>query len=190
MTRSSSAFAEAVVLAAAFAAALLVSPISGRTVAGVGAIGAALLIAALSVLYGRAVGWLVGVPPAASYRNAFEVVAGFAGVSLIHQATTAVLNLTAMRVLPIDVFIGGALFVAFWRRERSGSVQAGTPWRAAIGIDVCVFLMCGALVALWGRETISSIRNAEATGVFRAWQDYFLHASEITYIRDYPAFGR
>jgi len=190
MTRSSSAFAEAVVLAAAFAAALLVSPISGRTVAGVGAVGAALLIAALSVLYGRAVGWLLGVPPGASYRNAFEVVAGFAGVSLIHQATTAVLNLTAMRVLPIDVFIGGALFVASLRRERSGSVQAGTPWRAAIGIDVCVFLMCGALVALWGRETISSIRNAEATGVFRAWQDYFLHASEITYIRDYPAFGR
>jgi hypothetical protein len=80
--------------------------------------------------------------------------------------------------------------VASQRRERSDKGQAGTSWRAAIGIDVCVFLMCGALVALWGRETISSIPNAEATGVFRAWQDYFLHASEITYLRDYPAFGR
>ncbi len=190
MTRSSSAFAEAVVLAAAFAAALLVSPISARTVIGVGPAGAALLVAALSVLYGRALGWLLGVPPAASYRNAFEVVAGFAGVSLVHLTTTAVFNLTALSVLPIDVLIGGALFVASAQREGSDRGRPGIPWHALTGIDVCVFLACASLVALWGRETISSIPNAEATGVFRAWQDYFLHASEITYIRDYPAFGR
>ena len=190
MSRSGSAFAESLVLAVAFAAALLTSPMSGRTVVGFGPTAGALVVGALSVLYGRALGWMLAVPPAAPYRNAFEVVAGFAGVSLIHLTTTAVFNLTAMSVLPIDALVGGALFVASRRRARSDEALAGTSWHGAIGIDVCVFLMCGSLVALWGHETITSIRDAEATGVFRAWRDYFLHASEITYLRDYPAFGR
>ena len=190
MTRPGSAFAEAFVLAAAFAAALLTSPISGHTVVGFGPIAAALVVAALSVLYGRALGRMLALPPAASYRNAFEVIVGFAGVSLIHLTTTAVFNLTALSVLPIDVLIGGIAFVASARRARSDSSHCDSSWHKALGIDVCVFLMCASLVALWGRETISSIPNAEATGVFRAWQDYFLHASEITYLRDYPSFGR
>ena len=59
-----------------------------------------------------------------------------------------------------------------------------------IAIDVCVIVACGALVAFWTRETTFSIPEAETTGLFRAWQDFFLHASEITYLRDYPAFGR
>ena len=190
MSRSIGAAVEACLLVIAFAAALLMAPAYGRTVVGIAPIAAALLIAALSLLYGRALGRLLRVPLAASHRNAFELVAGFGGVSLVHLTATAVLNLTALAALPVDLVCGAALFAGTVVRQRSVVAQPAARRRAAIAIDVCVIVACGALVAFWTRETTLSIPEAETTGLFRAWQDFFLHASEITYLRDYPAFGR
>ena len=110
MSRSIRAALEACLLAIAFAVALLMAPAYGRTVVGIAPVAAALLIAALSLLYGRALGRLLRLPPAASHRNAFELVAGFGGVSLVHLTATAVLNLTALAALPVDLVCGAALF--------------------------------------------------------------------------------
>jgi len=190
MSRSISAAVEACLLVIAFAAALLMAPAYGRTVVSFAPIAAALLIAALSLLYGRALGPLLRVPLAASHRNAFELVVGFSGVSLVHLTATAVLNLTALAALPVDLVCGAALFIATVVRRRSAVTRPAARGHAVIAIDVCVIVACGALVAFWTRETTFSIPEAETTGLFRAWQDFFLHASEITYLRDYPAFGR
>jgi hypothetical protein len=99
MSRSIRAAVEACLLVIAFAAALLMAPAYGRTVLSIAPIAAALLVAALSLLYGRALGRLLRVPLAASHRNAFELVVGFSGVSLVHLTATAVLNLTALAAL-------------------------------------------------------------------------------------------
>ena len=103
MSRSIRAAVEACLLVIAFAAALLMAPVYGRTVVSIAPIAAALLIAALSLLYGRALGRLLRVPLAAPHRNAFELVVGFGGVSLVHLSATAVLNLTALAALPVDL---------------------------------------------------------------------------------------
>ena len=190
MSRSIDAAVEACLLVIAFAAALLMAPAYGRTVVGIAPSAAALLVAALSLLYGRALGSLFRVPLTASHRNAFELVAGFGGVSLVHLTATAVLNLTALAALPVDLVCGAALFAGTVVRRRPVIAQPAARRRAAVAIDVCVIVACGALVAFWTRETTLSIPEAERTGLFRAWQDFFLHASEITYLRDYPAFGR
>ena len=189
MSHSIRAAVEACLLVFAFAAALLMAPAYGRAVVGIAPIAAAFLIAALSLLYGRALGRLLRVPLAASPRNAFELVVGFGGVSLVHLTATAILNLTALAALPVDLVCGAALFAGTVFRQRAVVTQPAQG-RAAIAIEVCVIVGCGALVAFWTRETTFSIPEAEATGLFRAWQDFFLHASEITYLRDYPAFGR
>jgi hypothetical protein len=190
MSRPIRAAVEACLLVIAFAAALLMAPAYGRTVVNLAPIAAALLIAALSLLYGRALGRLLRVPLAASHRNAFELVVGFSGVSLVHLTATAVLNLTALAALPVDLVCGAALFAGTVVRQRSIVPPPAARGRAVILIDVCVIVACGALVAFWTRETTFSIPEAETTGLFRAWRDFFLHASEISYLRDYPAFGR
>jgi hypothetical protein len=179
---------EACLLVSAFATALLMSAAYGRTIAGIAPIAAALLIAALSLVYGRALGQLLRIPPEASYHSAFELVVGFSVVSLVHLTATAALNLTALVTLPIDLVCGAALLTVTVAQRRSVATQPAERGRASIAFDVCVILVCGALVALWTRETALSIQEAERTGLFRAWQDFFLHASEITYLRDYPAF--
>ena len=181
---------EACLLVTAFATALLMPPACGRTLVGIAPIAAALLIAALSLLYGRALGWLLRIPRAAPYRTAFELVVGFSGVSMVHLTATAVLNLTALVALPVDLVCGAALLAGTAGYQRSVVKEPAAWRRAAIAIDVCLIVGCGALVTFWTRETTFSIRDAETTGLFRAWQDFFLHASEITYLRDYPAFGR
>ena len=107
------------------AAALLMAPAFGRTVGRVAPIAAALLIAALSLLYGRALGPLLRVPLAASHRNAFELVVGFSGVSLVHLTATAVLNVTALTAFPVDLVCGAALFAGTVVRQRS-CVHCGT----------------------------------------------------------------
>ena len=100
MSRSIRAAVEACLLVIAFAAALLMAPAYGRTVVSIAPIAAALLIAALSLLYGRALGRLLRIPLAASHRNAFELVVGFSGVSLVHLTATAVSEPDGARCSP------------------------------------------------------------------------------------------
>ncbi len=49
-------------------------------------------------------------------------------------------------------------------------------------------VVIGGLVAAWARQTILAVATADDAGVFTAWQDYFLHAAEITYLKHYTAF--
>ena len=98
-----------------FAAALLVSPAAGGAMGGVRGGLAALVIAALSIIYGRAMFRWLHLDPRAGYAALFEAVAGFLGVSLVHLAATSALNVDAIVALAIDV-IGAAVLVAATRR--------------------------------------------------------------------------
>ena len=172
-----------------FAAALLVSPAAGGAMGGVRGGLAALVIAALSVIYGRAVSRWLHLDPRAGYAPLFEAVAGFLSVSLVHLAATAALNVYAVVALAIDVIGAAALVAAARRRTPAASAPVAAPGSSSGRLHLVVLIACAALVAYWSRESLAAVANAQDTGLFNAWRDFLLHASEITYLRDYPAFG-
>ena len=168
-----------------FAAALLVSPVGGGATGGVRGGLAALVLAGLSVVCGRAIcRWLP------LERNAlFELIAGFLSVSLVHLAATAVLNVDALVALGVDIIVVAALAATTLRSNAATLAQVSSTGARVKGLDLVVLLACSALAAYWSRESIAAVATARDTGVFNAWRDFLLHASEITYLRDYPGFG-
>lgn len=172
----------------AVAASLLAGPVVGGFVVSPWPVVAALALAVLTQVVGRAlVPWLA--LPASVPRWLVSVVAGYAAVSAVHLGATALLNLAVTAAFVVDLVVV-ALLVAVTRRGRGADAARETasvnPWR----LQVAGLLLCAALSTVWARETLRALPTAEATGVFPAWQDYFLHAAEISYLRDYPAYER
>jgi len=173
---------------AAFAAALLVAPVVGGVVDGPRPVAAAIALAAMSLTLGR-----VCAPglhlPATAPRLLVEVIVGYLGLSAVHLGATALLNLTAGEALVVDI---GITAVAAWR----GLTRPATPVTASAGgharrsaaLEVTVLLACAGLATFWARETVRAVPDAMAHGIFPAWQDYFLHGAEVSYLRDYPAY--
>ena len=173
---------------AAVAASLLAGPVAGGFVVSPWPVVAALVLAVLTQVAGRAlVPWLV--LPSSVPRWLVSVVVGYAAVSAVHLGATALLNLAVTPAFAVDVVVV-AVLVAVTRRARHADATYETasvrPWR----LQVAGLLLCAALSTVWARETIRALPTAESTGVFPAWQDYFLHAAEISYLRDYPAYDR
>lgn len=188
MGTASSAPAEAslepIVLTAACAAALLVAPVTGGAVHDAPSVGAVSLIAALAVAYGRPLTKLLQLP-ALVPRHLVAVIVGFCAVSLVHLGATAFLNIDAMSALVVDV--AGAVVLTVIARRLPPLGAASVPG-GGLAAQALVLLACAGLVTVWARETITAVPQTIATGTFPAWQDYFLHAAEISYMRDYPAF--
>ena len=177
-------------LTAAFAVALLVAPAFGGLVTSLAPVLAALVISGLSIAYGRAVSPFLHLPARAP-RLLPWVIVGYGSASLVHLSATALLNLTALWALPVDVAVAvAAEWVSRRRRVRHEERTADPAGTSRAITEVVVLLACAALAAFWARETITAVPHAVATGIFPAWQDYFLHAAEISYVRDYPAFER
>jgi hypothetical protein len=181
---------DALVLVVGFTIALLVSPVAGRVAPGISVILAALLIASLTVVYGWAIRRLLQIRLCASYASGVTVVAGFTSVSLVHLTATAVLNIGAVAALPIDIIVGALLALGVSRLTRPASPgSVGEGGAGSVWFDAWVLLACAALVSFWARETISAVAHIKVTELFSFWQDFFAHASEVSYLRDYPAFG-
>lgn len=174
-------------------AVLLLGPTSA------GLVGRALL---LSVV---ALGWLaaaiglalvphLGVRRSDALHAPATLVAGYTALSLVHLAITVGGRASAIEAFPFDLAGLGAIgWLALRLRPRddssrgaadSGAVAASGAWR-----DVAIVVGCAALVGLWTRGAVDAVANARATGVFPAWQDFLLHAAEISYVRDYPAYA-
>jgi len=177
-----------------FAAAVLLAPAVGGLLTGIAPVMAAVVISALTIAYGSAITPCVGLP-ARVPRLLTWIIVGYASASLVHLGATALLNLGALGALAIDV-VGAIGVVVASRRWSAAAGAEAAPAGAAESVTagwpsaILVLLACAALATLWARETITALPQAAATGVFPAWQDYFLHASEISYARDYPAFER
>ncbi len=179
-------------LIGAFAAALVVPPAAGQALGGVRGPLAALVIATLAVAYGRAVRrWLWPASDAVQIDAVqialFEVVAGFAAVSLVHLAATTAVGAGALVALALDVGVAIALLVRAPAPAAGGPAPASRLSSAAA--PAVVLLACAVLAAFWSRESLAAVADARQSGLFDAWRDFLLHASEITYLRDYPAFG-
>jgi hypothetical protein len=150
-------------------------------------------ISTASVFFGRDLAdWLV-IPYADGFGTSFAVVIGFSALSLLHLFATVALNLSAGQALIVDVlslcvfhFASSAGRQSYPDKIRSRDQLIAKPFV----IDMSVLLLVSGLTTLWVREAIVAVRAAQETGVFRAWIDFFIHASEIIYLRDFPAFFR
>ena len=168
-------------------AALLFAPFAGGLVTGVRPVLAALVISALTMAYGSAITPLLRLP-ARVPRILTWVIVGYGSASLVHLGATAVLDVGALGALAIDA-AGAFIAVVASRRVSGWKSGAGVrPVGAAWSSEYLVLLGCAALATFWARQTIGAVPHAVATSIFPAWQDYYLHASEISYLRDYPAF--
>ncbi|HUU35454.1 MAG TPA: hypothetical protein VMW48_15420 [Vicinamibacterales bacterium] len=171
-----------------FAVALVIAPLVGGAVSGSAPVFATATIAAISVAYGRAAERLLNLP-AAVPRYLVWVVTGFCAASLVHLTATAVLDIGVWQALVVD--IAGAMAVTAAAAVFDHKPHGPPPSAAAeLAAQMAVLIACATLASLWAREGITAVPQTLATGTFPAWQDYFLHASEISYLRDYPSFER
>lgn len=180
------AFGGSLLVTCACAVSLLVAPTLGGLNHGVAPALGALLVSTLAMAWGRTLVPLLGLPRRVpAYLVA--VLVGYAAASLVHLAATALLNLDARQALLWDIALAAVAAAVPLRWRHPGTV-AGSDVGQSPAFQSVILLACAALATFWARETVTAVSRLASTGIFPAWQDYFLHASEISYLRDYPAF--
>lgn len=186
---------EAVLLCFGFALALLIPVVVGAGSLSLLRIVAVCLISVASVFVGRALGSILQIPKSPGFTAAFEIVAGFSAVSLLHLSVTAILNLTTGGAVLVDatilvVFCGIVeCRITSDALSRVDQLQRDSYAFRSRMIDIAILLLISAVVTAWAREALASVRGAETTGVFRVWNDFLLQAAEIKYLEDYPSFA-
>jgi len=143
-------------------------------------------ISILAILLGRPLGIVLRLPRKPGFISAFEIVAGFAGLSLLHLAFTVGLKLTWAPAFGLSAAVTTVFFLIRGRLPPAPSPgQAPERWPYA---DFVLLLALALASTLWSIETVTALRAAQATGIFPAWPDFFLHASQIHYLEAYPWF--
>jgi hypothetical protein len=136
-------------------------------------------LALVACMLGRVAFALLRLPGRAGFDSIGILIAGV--------LVSNVLMLGLMNSLQIDavfafcilaVVASGAWFVTTSARGSVGSTPLTPVDWLAIGIVL-------AATILWTRGALGASAVAEATGVFPAWLDFFLHAAEITGLRHY-----
>lgn len=144
------------------------------------------LITALTLVFGRAVtNWILPTR-STTLGSVCAVVAGVAALSVVHFTATVIVPLDVYGALTVDGFVAAALL---WGSRSSSNRSPDPDEPSARLADSVVLVAIAAVVTLWSREAILALHTAKSTGVFPAWQDFFLHAAEIVYMRDYPIFN-
>jgi len=183
-------------LSIGFASALLIPVAAGAGNLTGSRVSAVLILSLLSVCAGRTVSLAVRLPKETGFISSFEIVAGFAALSVLHLMATALVNLDAGRAVLFDaVTVGVVCTVLHTIRSGSRCPGSGRPGSddyqlRSTAIDAGMLLLISAVVTFWAREALVSVREAQTTGVFRVWNDFLLQAAEIRYLEGYPAFAR
>ncbi len=172
-----------------FAVALLVAPASGGLLTGLPPVFATIVISGLAIAYGRALAPSL-TPLSDMPKGLVWIVVGYAAASAVHLGATALLDVGARGALAVDVAGAFAVTLLVRRARPEDGEDVAESCNLSLGASIAAAIACACLAAFWARETIGSVPGAAATGIFPAWQDYFLHAAEISYLRDYPSFER
>ena len=175
----------------AFTIAMAAPAIAGGQAPPLAQVAASLVIAILAVIYGRSLATFVALPPEAAFAASFVIVVGLVALSLVHLSATAALRLSAVHALWIDVLVAAVLAAVAFRASKVIGPARSEVGESPIGIaaDAVALVCIAGIASVWAREAITAFSDAQASGVFWVWQDYFLHATEITYVRDYATYG-
>lgn len=193
---SMSALNRFAVLCTGFAVALLIPAGVGAGSISASRVAAVVVISVLSLCLGQALATVLRLPYEPGLISAFKIVAGYAALSIIHLAATSLLNLNAGGALLADAVVGGIVSLAIRIRDcRPGRLDSILPPHVvctlrSIVIDASVLILISALVTVWAREALVSVREAHTTGIFRVWSDFLIFSIEIKHLENYPAFAR
>ena len=147
-------------------------------------------ISLTSIMLGSDISARVKLPLIDGFNSAFSIVVGYSALSLLHLVVTVVTYTSAQQAIIIDVFVLILLHIALTIKTERYINHFDYPLIIkSLIIDISVLMMISLFTSLWVHETIVSERYAYDSGVFHAWVDFFLHASEVTYLRDYSSFG-
>ena len=149
---------------------------------------AVMVICLLAVMVGRSLGTLLVLPEKPGFNAAFEIVGGFAVVSVVLLLLITLTNLSAIPALICVALLVAGLYIA--ARLRSPRFAPLAVVKSSLWFDLSVVITVSLLATLWSRQGITALRAAESTGVFPAWNDFFAHAAQIEYVKDYPIFER
>ena len=154
---------------------------------------AVLIIAILTLVFGKSLGYVLRIPQVVGFQNAAEIVLGFSALSLVHLFATVLFNFGAGSAFVCDLFVVAAAVLAVSKGHRgkslsTASADLGATWRSTL-IDCSVIVLLGLLTTLWTREALGSVAEAKQTGIFRVWNDFLLQAAEIQYQINYPYFN-
>ncbi len=120
-----------------------------------------------------------------------QLVTGFIALSILLLILISALNINVTLAGAISSVITAFLLVI---KIRSWLVL-NAPHHLDISvknrewIDYVAIVLTSVLVTVWTREALASARIAQASGTFRAWSDFFLQASELRYLENYPSFA-
>ena len=184
-----------ILLSIGFSFALFIPVVVGAGSITLDRIAAVLIISVLSICLGQSLGRAAHLPQEPGFKSAFEIVAGFAALSILHLAVTAIFSLNAGGAIFVDAALIGIFFLTIgnrnFRKQRSKfiSSQKNTCTFRSTTFDVGILLLISVVVTVWAREALGSVRYAEATGIFRVWSDFLIFAAEIKHLEDYPAFA-
>lgn len=151
-----------------------------------------LIISAMSVIFGRALGLLIKLPSIQGFRNGVEIVVGFSVLGALHLFMLSLFGLSILQVFAIDLVIFVAAFCLILKswlplHKELECKEDSETW-LSISVDIFIFLVLGFLATVWLRESLVAVAEARQSGIFRVWNDFLLQAVEIGYQINYPSF--
>ena len=117
--------------------------------------------------------------PVGTFRPLAEFLLGFVILSLIIFAVCRLATVSAGAAATVGLLAGLAAGVSCCFSRRTAPP-------AALADVLMVLLICTASL-IWSWQAIAAVPGLLSTGVFRAWQDYFIHAGEIVQFAHFGA---
>lgn len=141
-------------------------------------------IAGSVVALGRAFSLVLRWPLDFPGTVAIEAVAGAAVFSVLGFLLMVTAELSMGALLALVAFTSATFYGIAWSSRVI--VPAAKTLRPTL-IDAAALILGSALSTLWNRELLGSLETMAQTGIFQGWRDFFLHATEITYLKNHAA---
>ncbi len=155
-----------------------------------------LLVLGLIIFVSSISGWLIikisGLEDAALPNTLFQLLVGFLAFSLLLLVVIEICNVGVIAATSFSTTIIIVILLALFAKHRKIFNEFNNNCLATtceLKLDILLVVIVTAVVPLWTRNALMSVRLAEDSGFFRAWSDFFLQASELRYLELYPSFG-
>jgi hypothetical protein len=142
-------------------------------------------ISLLSVLVGCQIAYKLGINKLVGFTAAFEIVIGFSVLSLLELILILIFKLSAIQAFSVAALLIGILSLVNIKLFLPGKEDQLKGNLKFVALDIGVLIFISLLTTLWCRELIMSVPEAKITGVFHAWPDIFLHATQIVSLQSY-----
>ena len=173
-----------VICTTSLALAILLPLCVGMGSPGVSGLLIIVAIAGSVVALGRAFSLVLRWPLDFPGTVAIEAVTGTAVFSVLGFLLMVTAELSMGALLALVAFASATFYGIAWSSRVI--VPVSKTLRPTL-IDAAALILGSALSTLWNRELLGSLETMAQTGIFQGWRDFFLHATEITYLKNHAA---